>query len=141
LQWIHISFPNSLRAWNVPDFSWSFFPVAPSAIFQPRPGLNHSHSGVMFHTCGDMKIIFFSRDRLEVQRVRQELVAASILCEIREGLVTSDGLPNPPAPQLWIQEDGDLHRAFMLCVEHKIGFAQREIKSPEINDNDMAVAA
>ena len=88
-----------------------------------------------------MKIVFFSRDRLEVQRVSQELVAASIQCEVREGLVTSDDLPNPPTPQLWIQEDGDLHRAFMLCVERKIGFAKREIKSPEINDCDIAVAA
>ena len=85
-----------------------------------------------------MKIVFFSRDRFEVQRVRQELVDASIPCEVREGLVANDDLP---APQLWIQEDGDLHRAFMLCVEHKIGFAKRETKSPQINDCDIGVAA
>ena len=88
-----------------------------------------------------MKMVFFSRDRLEVQRVSQELVDASIPCEVREGLVASDALPNLPAPQLWIQEDGDLHRAFMLCVEHKIGFAKRETNSSEINDYDIAVAA
>ena len=88
-----------------------------------------------------MTILFFSKDRLEVQRVSQQLDAASILCEVQEGLVASDNLPNLPATQLWIREDGDLHRAFMLCVEHKIGFAKREMKSPEINDCDIAVAA
>ena len=87
-----------------------------------------------------MKMIFFSRDRLEVQRVSQELVAASIPCEVREALA-KDTLPNLPAPQLWIQEDEDLHRAFMLCVERKLGFAKRETKSPEIDDCDTAVAA
>jgi len=95
----------------------------------------------MFHPgSSDMKMVFFSRDRLEVQRVSQELVAASILCEVREGLVVRDDLPNLPAPQLWIQEDGDLHRAFMLCVEHKIGFAKRETNTSEDFD-DVAVAA
>ena len=87
-----------------------------------------------------MKIVFFSRDRLEVQRVSQELVDAKIPCEIREGLVARDDLPNLSATQLWIQEDGDLHRAFMLCVEHKIGFAKRETNMSEDSD-DIAVAA
>ncbi len=86
-----------------------------------------------------MKIVFFSSDRLEVQRVSQELLAASIPCEVREGFARDD-FPNLP-PQLWIQEDGDLHRAFMLCVERSIGFAKRETESPEINDSDRAVAA
>jgi len=95
----------------------------------------------MFHIgSNDMKMVFFSRDRLEVQRVSQELVDASIPCEGREGLVARDDLPNLPAPQLWIQEDADLHRAFMLCVEHKIGFAKREINMSEDLD-DIAVAA
>jgi len=126
----------------VPDFSRSFFPVKPSAVFQHRPGLNHCHSGCIFHIgSSDMKMVFFSRDRLEVQRVSQELVAASIQCEVREGLIASEDPPSLATPQLWIQEDGDLHRAFMLCVEHKIGFAKREMKSPEINDCDIAVAA
>ena len=88
-----------------------------------------------------MKIVFFSRDRLEVQRVSQELVDAKIPCEIREGLVARDDLPNLSATQLWIQEDGDLHRAFMLCVEHKIGFAKRETNFLEIDFWDTAVAA
>ena len=39
-----------------------------------------------------------------------------------------------------MQEDGDLHRAFMLCVEHKIGFAKRETNMSEDLD-DIAVAA
>ena len=89
----------------------------------------------------DMKMVFYSRDRLEVQRVSQELVAASIPCEVREGLVARDDLPNLSAPQLWIQEDGDLHRAFMVCVERSIGFAKRETESPELNDCDRAIAA
>jgi hypothetical protein len=86
-------------------------------------------------------MVFFSNDRLEVQRVSQELVTANIRCEVREGLVARDALPNLPAPQLWIQEDGDLHRAFMLCVERSIGFAKRETESHGINDSNRAVAA
>ena len=39
-----------------------------------------------------------------------------------------------------MQEDGDLHRAFMLCVEHKIGFAKRETNMSEGFDN-ITVAA
>ena len=87
-----------------------------------------------------MKMVFYSRDRLEVQRVGQELVAASIPCEVHEGLVARDDLPNLHAPQLWIQEDGDLHRAFMVCVEHKIGFAKRETHMSE-DFEDIAVEA
>jgi hypothetical protein len=95
----------------------------------------------MFHiTSTDMKMVFYSRDRLEIQRVNQELVAASIPCEVRDGLVARDDLQNLPAPQLWIQEDGDLHRAFMLCVEHKIGFAKRETNMSE-DLEDIAVGA
>ena len=95
----------------------------------------------MFHIAStDMEMVFYSRDRLEVQRVSQELVAASIPCEVREGIVARDDLPNLPAPQLWIQEDGDLHRAFMLCVEHKIGFAKRKTNMSEDLDG-IAVAA
>jgi hypothetical protein len=94
----------------------------------------------MFHIGrSDMKMIFYSRDRSDVRRVSQELIAASIPCEVREEL--TDDLPKLSAPQVWIHEDGDLHRAFMVCVERSIGFAKRGTDSPEINDCDGAVAA
>ena len=125
-----------------PSFLRVILPVKPLAIFRGWPGLNHCHSGCMFHIGSiDMKMVFYSRDRLEVQFVSQELVAASIPCEVREGLVVRDALPNLSAPQLWIQEDGDLHRAFMVCVERSIGFAKRETDLPELNDCDRAIAA
>lgn len=85
-----------------------------------------------------MKMVFFSSDRLEVERVSLEIAGAGIPCEVREG---RDAVPNLPDAQLWIREDGDLHQAFMLCVERRIGFAKRKTNSPEMDSCDKAVAA
>jgi len=96
----------------------------------------------MFRTgISDMQLVFFSSDRLEVQRVWLALAADGIPCKIREGLVARNDFSNLPEAEVWIQKDGDLHRAFMLCVEQSIGFAKRETNSVEVDFWDTAVAA
>ena len=47
-----------------------------------------------------MKIVYFSSDRLEVERISQELVLAGIPCEVREGAVVKEA-------ELWIKKDSD----------------------------------
>ena len=88
-----------------------------------------------------MQLVFFSSDRLEVERVGLALAAAGIPCKVREGFVARNDFSNLPEAEVWIQKDGDLHRAFMLCVEQSIGFAKREISSLEVDFWDTAVAA
>jgi hypothetical protein len=73
-----------------------------------------------------MKILFFSSDDSEVQRLKQELDAAGIACEIRGGL-----LPDSNAqPELWIQDERDCYRALMLCTQLGLGFARRAERLP-----------
>ena len=81
-----------------------------------------------------MRIVYFSRDRLEVERMKQEFVAAAIPCEVREGAVIKEA-------ELWIKKDSDLHRAFMLCVQLSVGFAKRDVPHEEIDLSDASEAA
>jgi hypothetical protein len=69
-----------------------------------------------------MKMLFFSADELEVDQVSRELVHAGIPCEVRGGSPAEHGTVER---ELWVQDDRDCHRAFMLCVERGIGFAKR----------------
>jgi len=80
-----------------------------------------------------MKIVYFSSDRLEVERISQELVLAGIPCEVREGAVVKEA-------ELWIKKDSDLNGAFMLCVQLSVGFAKRDIHhfEPEVSDEFAA---
>jgi len=72
-----------------------------------------------------MKMLFFSSERAEVDLVRAELINAGIPCEVREN-GTGDGFaPNSLDVELWIQNDGDGHRAALVCVERGMGFAKR----------------
>jgi len=83
---------------------------------------------------GNMRIVYFSDDRLEIERISQELALAGIPCEVREGLVIKEA-------ELWIKKDGDLHRAFMCCVQLSVGFAKREVRRPEPEFADEFAAA
>jgi hypothetical protein len=69
-----------------------------------------------------MKMLFFSSDNSEVQQVTRELVHAGIPCEVRDGLAANG---DPPDAEIWICNDRDCHRAFMLCVQLGMGFARR----------------
>ncbi len=75
-----------------------------------------------------MKMLFFSSDRQEVETVSQEFVHAGIACEVRKGCAPAG---RPAERELWIRNDGDCHRAFLLCVEHGIGFAKRPSRTPD----------
>jgi len=69
-----------------------------------------------------MKLLFFSNDGSEVEQVGRELTHAGIPCEIRGGLTSHQGIPET---ELWVQNDGDCPRGFMVCVQLGIGFAKR----------------
>ncbi len=76
-----------------------------------------------------MKMLFFSANGKEVEEVSREFVLAGIPCEVRaveqrEGR-SSEG-------EVWIRNDGDCHRAFMLCVQRGIGFARRPVPEPDL---------
>jgi hypothetical protein len=75
-----------------------------------------------------MKMLFFSSDRAEVRQVSKEFTQAGIPCEIRNEVLVRG---NFREAELWIRNDGDCHRAFMLCVQLGIGFARRPVVAAE----------
>ena len=75
-----------------------------------------------------MKMVFFSADKLEVERLRHELVHEGIECEIREGLPVEEGFVAFRETELWVQNDADVYRALMLCVERETGFGKKAFK-------------
>ena len=101
---------------GAPGESLGRFPGAPPIAVE----------GTLLHvadvSAARMKMLFFSADNAEVEQVSQEFAQAGIACEVR----------NSPSPlrkagdvELWIRDDRDCHRAFLLCVELGIGFAKR----------------
>lgn len=70
-------------------------------------------------------MLFYSSDSSEVDRVSQELVNAGIPCEIRKGPALNGKSSASPQAELWIRNDRDCHRAFLVCVHHGVGFAKR----------------
>jgi hypothetical protein len=74
-----------------------------------------------------MKLLFFSPDDSEVLQLGKELVQAGIPCEVRCGGSGATGYSNGHGPEaeLWIRNDKDSHRAFLLCVQLGAGFAKR----------------
>ena len=77
-----------------------------------------------------MKMLFFSSDKSEVTQVSQEFTQAGIPCEVRNG---SGPNGKPRDAELWIQNDRDCHRAFLLCVQLSIGFAKRPAEHVEVD--------
>ena len=76
-----------------------------------------------------MKLLFFSSDGSEVEEVGKEFTDAGIPCEVRNGSVLKDVAVAPAYAELWIENDKDCHRAYMLCVQLGVGFANRGNKS------------
>ena len=77
-----------------------------------------------------MKMLFYSSDGPEVELVGKEFKDAGIACEVRKGPALKGATPHPPQAELWIQNDKDCHRAFMLCVQLGVGFAKRAARRP-----------
>ena len=75
-----------------------------------------------------MKMLFFSSDSAEVRQVSKEFTQAGIPCEIRNDGLVRGGFREA---ELWIRNDRDCHRAFMLCVQLGIGFARRPVETAE----------
>jgi hypothetical protein len=86
-----------------------------------------------------MKLVFFSSDRPEVERLSQELVAAGIRCEIHDGINSDAPMQKPLEVELWILDDADCSRAFRLCVESGAGFAKRrsQAATPDLWDETV----
>jgi hypothetical protein len=82
---------------------------------------------------GFMKLVFFSADRLEVQRVGEELAGAGIPCEVRDEPISAGAVGKPFEAELWVLHDKDSSRAFMSCVESGVGFARRRSKAPDLD--------
>ncbi len=72
-----------------------------------------------------MKMLFFSSDNTEVELVEKEFTQAGIACEVRNGTPPQKPKAKPMDAELWIRNDGDCHRALMLCVHLGIGFSKR----------------
>lgn len=78
---------------------------------------------------GHMKMLFFSSDGSEVDQVSREFTQAGIPCEVRNGKARNGHTPDS---ELWIRNNRDCHRAFMLCVQLGIGFARRPPEPVEV---------
>jgi hypothetical protein len=82
-----------------------------------------------------MKMLFFSSDGTEVQAVSREFIEAGIPCEVRNVSCGKERCPRDA--ELWIRNDGDCHKALMLCVQRNIGFARRPLRPVE--DEEFAI--
>jgi len=72
-----------------------------------------------------MKMLFFSSDPSEVKGASKEFLDAGIQCEIRTRPLPNGAAADASHAELWIRNDQDCHRAFLLCVQLGIGFAKR----------------
>jgi hypothetical protein len=88
-----------------------------------------------------MKMVFFSADRLEVQRLRKELADAGIACEVRKEIVVEGEAMTLAEEELWIHNDADSHRAFLACVERNAGFARRDLNGFSSDNLSEGLAA
>ncbi len=77
-----------------------------------------------------MKMLFYSSDSSEVELISKEFQQAGIPCEVRNSPPTHGRAAQPGHKELWIQDDKDCHRAFMLCVRLGVGFAKRAARKP-----------
>lgn len=84
-----------------------------------------------------MKLMFFSSDRAEVERLRQELAAAAIACEVRECGNAEGIYPTSAEVELWLENEADYYWAAMLCVRLGVGFAKRHAP-PQAEPQDLA---
>jgi hypothetical protein len=102
------------------------FPVIPSAAFQNSPGLSFRPLRTMlWPVLETMKMLFYTSDLDEVRLATNHLAQAQIPCEIRHSPTLKAFPELPPCTELWIRNDKDCHRAFMVCVQLGIGFSRR----------------
>ena len=80
-----------------------------------------------------MKLLFFSSNGSEVAEVGKEFNQAGIPCEVRNGKELKEISGDPSYAELWIKNDNDCHRAYLLCVQLGVGFASRGNKNSPFN--------
>jgi hypothetical protein len=85
-----------------------------------------------------MKLVFFSSDRVEVEHVGQALADAGIHCKIRPGGEARASV-NQEDAELWVLNDHDCSRAFLLCVESGVGFGKPKVPPGGINGEKSAM--
>ncbi len=59
-------------------------------------------------------MLFSSRDRAQIEQVRQKLVAAGVRCEVRNFPVDAQESGTTTYPELWVQSNPDYHTASIL---------------------------
>lgn len=62
----------------------------------------------------DMKLLFSSRHRAQIERAHAKLVAAGIRCEIRNFPVDEQESGTASYPELWVEGNTDYHTAAIL---------------------------
>jgi len=76
-------------------------------------------------TRSEMKMLFLSSDSSRVEQVSRVLATSGIPCEIRRAPQAADSpFQREPQAELWIKDDGDCHKALMLCVKVGVGFSR-----------------
>ncbi len=86
-------------------------------------------------------MVFFSHDQPEVQRLATVLAEAGSPCDVRKEMEVQGAVVRLPEAELWIRNDQDSHRAFLLCVERNAGFARRERKGLALEALSEGLAA
>ena len=62
----------------------------------------------------DMKMLFSSRNRAQIEQVRAKLAASGIRCEVRYFPVDAQLSGTSSYPELWIEPNSDYHTASIL---------------------------
>lgn len=108
--------------------------MKPRAYFQSFPVLLVCGDSAKLTTSRNMKMLFFSSDKAEVEQLSEEFEHAGIPCEVHNAY--SGGGLAANESELWIRNDQDCHRALMLCVQLNMGFARRPVSSVDEMDYD-----
>lgn len=77
-----------------------------------------------------MKIVFFSSNSLEVERVGREFVSAGIECHLFIDFFPHNTFPSRSYSELWIQDDKEYPRALRLCAELGLRPARWPARAP-----------
>jgi len=59
-------------------------------------------------------MLFSSRDRAQIEQVREKLLAAGVQCEVRDFPVNAETCGTSSYPELWVQANSDYHTASIL---------------------------
>jgi hypothetical protein len=62
----------------------------------------------------DMKMLFSSRSRMQIEQVRARLAASGVRCEVRFFPVDARQTGTSTYPELWVEANPDYHTASIL---------------------------